>query len=244
MLGCRRPALALLVTAMLLGTGGCRLGLDVRMDVAAGGGGRLAVALAADQEARDRAAAAGADPLALVVEAGEGLRAEGWTVADETAPDGTRTVELAVEADDAEELSAQAAQLAEALSGPEADLLDPLVVTVGPDRIHVEGAAALEPGDAVADYGLTGEDAVRLLGERDALDYTVTVALPAEVLSANATGREASILTWAVEPGSRLAIRAEGVRPRFPWAAALAGAAGLLGLVALAFTLRRLRRPS
>lgn len=220
---------------------GCRLGLDVRADLEAGGGGRLAVALDADREALDAAAQAGADPLGDVVATGRGLESDGWTVTDETAEDGTRRVELAVQAADAEELSAQAALLADALSGPEAALLEPLAVTLTEDRIAVDGAAGLRPGDALADYGLPAAEAVRLLDESDAFDYTVTVTLPDQVLSTSATGVEGSTLTWTVDPGQRVQIAAEGVRPRFPLVQVAVAAAVLaaLGLAVLSWRGRR-----
>lgn len=230
-----------LVFALAVCLAGCRLDLDVSMTVEANGGGRLAVALAADREALERAAAEGADPLGLVAQAGQDLADEGWTVTDTTAPDGTRAVELAVEAADAETLSAEAAQLAQALSAPEAPLLEPLVVRLEEETIHVDGAASLLPGDAVADYGLTGSDAIRLLDERDALDYTVTVTMPAEVLSSNAASAEESSLTWSVPVGQRIPIAVAGVRPRFPWLPVLAGAATVL-LIALILLTRRARR--
>lgn len=219
---------------------GCRLDLDVRMDVEADGGGRLAVSLAADREALERAAAEGADPLSLITRAGEDLADEGWTVTDATSPDGTRTVELAVTAGDAATLNAEAAQLAQALSAPEAPLLEPLVVAVEEERLLVSGAASLLPGDAVAEYGLTASDAIRILDERDALDYAVTIALPAEVLSSSATSADESVLTWTIQPGQRSTIAAEGVRPRFPWLPVLAAAAALL-LVVLVLLARRHR---
>jgi hypothetical protein len=229
----------LLLTVSLCG---CRLDLDVSMRVRADGGGWLAVALAADREALERAAQAGTDPLGLVVQAGQDLEDEGWTLTDETAPDGTREVELAVEAADAEDLSAQSAQLAEALSAPEVALLEPLVVRAEEERILVNGAASLLPGDAVADYGLSAADAVRLLGERDALDYSVTVTLPAEVLSSDAAAVDESTLTWVVEPGQRTPITAEGVRPRFPWLIVIGVSAAVL-LVALIVLSVRQRGP-
>lgn len=230
---------ALLGLALVL-LSGCRVGLDVRADLEAGGGGRLAVALDADREALDAAARAGADPLGDVAVTGRELAADGWRVTDATAADGTRRVELAVQAADAEELSAQAAQLADALSGPEAALLEPLTVALTEDRIAVDGAASLQPGDALADYGLPAAEAVRLLDESDAFDYTVTVTLPDEVLATSATQVEGSTLSWAVQPGERVAITAEGVRPRFPLVPVAVGAAvaAALGLAVLAFRSR------
>lgn len=233
----------ILVVGVVVSLSGCRLGLDLRVDVEAGGGGRMAVALDADREALDAAEQAGADPLGGVVQAGRELEADGWTVSDVTAEDGTRRVELAVEAADAEELSAQAAQLADALSGPEAALLEPLTVALTEDRIAVDGAASILPGDAIADYGLPAADAVRLLQERDAFDYTVTITLPDEVLSSTATTVEGSTLTWNVQPGQRVTIAAEGVRPRFPLVQVAVGAA-VIAAILLAVLSRRWNRQS
>lgn len=234
----KRSALLVLLAACLTG---CRLDLRVGMALEPSGGGRLAVALSADAAALERAAAEGADPLGLVTQAGEDLAADGWTVTDTTAGDGTRTVELAVEADDAETLSAHAAQLAGALSGPEATLLEPLTVDVEPERLNVDGVASLLPGDAVADYGLTASEAIALLQERDVLGYTVTVDLPAEVLSSNATTADGSSLTWVVQPGQRVPIAAQGVRPRIPLVPLLAGAAAVLLLILVLFAAARRR---
>jgi hypothetical protein len=230
---------ALLLVGLL---SGCRVGLDVALDVEADGGGRLSVALTADPQAQERAAAAGADPLASLAAVGREL--EGWTVADRTGEDGTREVELSVEADDAEALSAQAAQLAAALDAPEGRILEPLRVAVTADRVRVEGGAALQPAEGVAELGLTPEQAVALLESRDALDYTVTVTLPAEVLSSTAPVVEDATLVWPVAPGERVEIAAEGVRPRFPWPPVLAaGAVVALAAVLVAVSRGRGRRP-
>lgn len=239
-----RVCCALVLAATVAGTlSGCRLGLDVALDVARDGSGRLAVALAADAAANQRAAAAGADPLALVADAGERLAGQGWETREETAADGSREVTLSVEADDAAALSAQAAELAEALAAPEARPLEPLRVTLTEDRVEVAGAAGLVPGEAVAEYGLSPEQAIALLAERDALDYRVTVTLPAQVLSSNADTTEESTLTWQVAPGEQVAISATGVRPRFPWPLVAAGAAAALLLAVAAVALsRRARR--
>jgi len=239
-----RPVVAVALACTL---SGCRLGLDVALDVARDGSGRLAVALAADAAANQRAAAAGADPLALVADAGERLAGQGWETRDQTAADGSREVELSVEAADAVTLSAQAAELAEALAAPEARPLEPLRVTLTEDRVEVAGAAGLVPGEAVAEYGLSGEQAVALLAERDALDYRVTVTLPADVLSSSADRVEGSTLTWDIAPGEQVAISATGVRPQFPWLLVAAGAVAALLLASAAAALvrrARRRRPS
>lgn len=225
-----------------LALSGCSLDLALDVDLEPDGGGRVAVALAADREALASVAEAGGDPLTLLAAAGDELAAEGWTVTDTTAPDGTRRVELAVSADDAEALSAQATRLADALSAPEVALLDPLSVTLTDDRILVSGGASLEPGPAVTDYGLTGAEAVRLVEQADALGYTVRITLPAEVLTSDATLVEGSTLEWTVEPGQRVPITADGVRPRFPWPLAAAGVGAMLLLALSTIVAVRRRR--
>jgi hypothetical protein len=240
--GSASPARAVLAVLLCTLLSGCRLGLDVALDLARDGSGRLAVTLAADAAAVERAAEAGADPLGVLAGAGEELSGQGWETRDQTAADGSREVELAVEADSAAALSAEAATLAGALAAPEARPLEPLTVTVTEDRIQVAGAAALVPETAVAEYGLTPEQAVALLDSRDALDYTVSVTLPAEVVSSDATTTAGSTLSWVVPPGQRVPITAEGVRPRFPWALAAGAAAAALALLAVAARLAARRR--
>ena len=127
---------------------------------------------------------------------------------------------------DPEEFIAAAAQLAEALAADEVVLLEPLTLQVSSDAVTLAGGAGAEPRRAVRDYGLSRVRAVRLVAEADALDYTVTVVMPGEVTSTNATEQEGSRLVWRVAPGESVVIDAESTRPGPPWVRGALGAAG------------------
>ena len=222
-----------LVVLLAMASTGCQLRMTVDVDVNRDGGGVLSVALTADEQLQARAGAADADPLGDLVETGATL-GQGWSVRETEGEDGDRTVMLTSAFADPEEFSALAADLAEALAADEADLLEPLQVTVTEEDITVEGAAALRPTSAVRDYGLTPDKAVRLLRRSEAFEYQVVVTLPGEVLSAegaDTSGDDAQTVAWTVKPGKRVRIAATGARPGPPWARGLLGALGG-GLVA------------
>jgi len=222
---------------------GCRLDVRIDLDVARDGAGRLGVALRADREARERAEAAGADPLAVLSRAGEQLRSRGWETSDRTDQDGTREVAVGVDFADPAALQALTQDLSAALDAPEGQLLESLAVVLTDERIRVEGAAALQPRNAVADYGLRPEELVALLRERDAFGYTLRVTLPGEVLTHDAARAADRTLEWDVAPGERVEIRAEGVRPSLPVLPVVGSAAAALALaLALAVRARRGRR--
>jgi hypothetical protein len=236
------------VLAVLLA--GCEVGLDVGVDVERDGSGTLSVALRADREAQDAAVQGGGDPLGVFADAVAALEGQGWRADDETLPDGTRAVTLSRGFADPAELERLSGELAEALAAPEGRLLEPLRMVVGEETVRVEGAAAVQPGPAVADLGLTPESVTALLREQGAFDYTVGVRLPdpERVLTANATRTDPDgRLVWQVAPGEAVTVTAEGVRPRFPWLLVGAAAAAALLLLALAAVLltrrRRTRRP-
>jgi hypothetical protein len=220
---------------------GCRLEVRVDLDVARDGSGQLGFVLRADREAQERAQAAGADPLAVLVDAGARLRQEGWAASDRTDPDGTREVSVSVEFADPAALDALTRDLTTALDDPEGQLLESLRVVLTEERIRVEGAAALQPRDAVIDYGLGPEELVTLLRERDALGYTLGVTLPGEVLAHNATRSQERGLEWDIAPGERVELAAEGVRPSTSLLPVIASAAGALALVGLLVGLRARR---
>ena len=224
---------------------GCQLRMTVDVDVNRDGGGVLSVSLAADEELQARAEEAGADPLGDLVETGATL-GQGWSVRESEGANGERTVTLTRPFADPEEFSTLTTDLAEALAADEADLLEPLQVRVTEEQVSVAGAAALRPTNAVRDYGLTPDKAVRVLRRSDAFEYRVAVTLPGEVLSAE--GAEVSdadeqTVAWTVKPGKRLRIAATAVRPGPPLVRGLLGALGG-GLVAAAvlWLLARRRR--
>jgi hypothetical protein len=236
-----RPLLLVLLALCLVG---CEVGLDVGVDVERDGSGTLSVSLRADREAQDAATSAGGDPLAVFAAAVQALEAQGWRARDERLADGTRAVALSRGFADPAELERLSSELAEALAAPEGRLLEPLRVVMGEDTVRVEGAAAVQPGPAVADLGLTPESVTAMLRERGAFDYTLGVRLPdpERVLAANATRTDPDgRLVWQVAPGEAVAISAEGVRPQFPWLLVGAAAAGALLLAAVAVLLLRRR---
>lgn len=232
----------------LLSTG-CELGLRVDVDVDRNGRGVLAVAVTADEELLALAEQSSADPLDELVAAAEALAAEGWRVSDRTEDTGNgataRTVTLAAEFADAEEFNALSAELAETLAADEVRLLEPFTLEVTDDELVLAGAASARPRKAVRDYGLTRQEAVRLMKESEAFRYDVAVTFPGEVTEATADVPEGSSTpVWSVAPGERVVIAATGTRPGPPILRAVAGAAagaaaagGVLWLVA-----RRRRR--
>lgn len=208
---------------------GCELALDVAVEVDRDGGGRLEVALTADEDLRARADAAGADPLGDLAATGEELSEEGWAVEDTIDADGLRTVSLSAGFDEPEAFDRLAADLAGALAAPEVELLSPLTLTVEDDRLVVDGAASLEPTPVVAEHGLTPEQAVDLLRDGGTFTYTVHVALPGQVLDSTAAVEGEGALRWTVPPGERVAIHAVGERPGPPvWPLVVGGVVGLL----------------
>lgn len=239
--GSRRPKRWAALAGMALVLSGCRLEVRVDLDVARDGGGSLGIALRADREAQDRARDAGTDPLAVLAEAGAQLRSQGWATTDRTDQDGTREVAVSVAFADPAALEALTRDLSTALDAAEGQLLESLRVVLTEDRIRVEGAAALQPRDAVVDYGLRPEELVALLRERDALGYTIRATLPGEVLAHDAARVEDRTLEWDVVPGERVNFAAEGVRPSTSLLPVVASAAGALALVGLYLALRSMR---
>ncbi|MPZ87236.1 MAG: hypothetical protein GEU81_04000 [Nitriliruptorales bacterium] len=235
-----------LILLLLTTVGGCRVGVDIGLEADRDGSGALTVGMRADAEALQRGAAAGADPLEPLVKAGERLRDEGWSLRDRTDDLGNRQVQLATRFADPAELTVLAADLGEALAGPEGRPLESLDLVVTEHRVRVEATAALQPTDAVTEYGLSPEQVVELLRERQAIDYRVRVTLPGEVLEHNGTLVEGGTLEWRIPPGERVDIRVEGLRPTGPdWLLVLLGAAivvNALVLVGLLVAERRRRR--
>lgn len=239
----RRVLPAGLLVALVLGASACQLRVGVDVEVTRDGSGRLRLALAADRELRDRAAAAGADPLDEVAAAGAALRSDGWEVTDVTDAAGGREVALSTRFADPGEFDALAAGLAEALSAPEVRILDPMTLAVDADRITLTGGAGLVPTDLVTEAGLQPADAVRLAREQDAVAYRIDVRLPAEVLESTATRVQGSVLTWEIAPGERVELRAVGVRPGPPLLPLVGGAlAGGATATAGVLVARRRRR--
>ena len=217
---------------------GCQLRLHLDVEVNRDGGGELAMAVAADDELLQRAQDAGADPLGDLVAAGQALEGDRWGVRDATDEEGTRTVTLRTAFDDPADLEALAAQLTQALSADEVVLLERLEVSVTQDQVQVAATAGADLRAAVRDYGLSPRKAERLLRERSALAYGVTVTPPGEILTASAGGISAGDgpPTWTIAPGETVDIELTSTRPRRPILAIVAGIVGLL--LAAAFVAR------
>lgn len=219
---------------------GCQLRFDVDVHVDRRGGGHFEVSLAADPELQARAAQAGADPLGDLAAAGRRLRDQGWRTAERRQADGSREVALSADFANAAQFDALARDLATALAAPELVPLEPMDLEVEEGRLSLAGAASLRPTPVVSELGLSPQEAVRLLRERDAIAYRIAVALPGEVVETTATARDGSLLIWQVQPGERVEVRAVGVRPGpAVWPIVLGG---VLGALAAGAALRRLRR--
>lgn len=219
------PRRILLLSLALVLTTACQLRLDVAVDVNRNGGGTLGVTVGADAELQDAAAEAGADPLETLVQTARGLEDDGWRVTRGSQAD-VQTVTLSREFADPAEFNTVAEQLARALAADEVVLLEPLTMEVTADTIAVEGAAGAQPRAAVRDYGLTRRAAVQLVRQEEALDYTVTLTLPGDVVSTTAGEAAISPLVWQIPVGEQVVIAAESTRPGPPILRAVLGAVG------------------
>lgn len=230
-----------LVAMFALSAAACQLRVDVDVHVERDGAGALGVRVAADGELLDEARAAGGDPLAQLVDAGEDLARDGWQVRTAALDDGGREVVLRKTFARAEELEQLSRELAAGLAAPELTPLEPFSVTLTDDQVLVTGGAGLQPTDAVTEFGVQPHDAVRLLRETGAVDFRVHVHLPAEVLEA--TGEvEGQTVTWDVQPGERVDVRALARRPASPWWIFALAAAALVLLAVVVLRLRAKRR--
>jgi hypothetical protein len=231
----------LLLPAVMVLAGGCRLSVGVDVALGRDGGGELAVHLTADDALLSRAGGEGGRILDDFERAGRRLRDAGWSTATATTGDGGRSVTLRTRFDEPAELEALTGRLAAALEAPELRPLEPLRLELANGRLRLDGRAGLTVSEAVAEHGLTVREAVRLLGE--SVDYRVTVTLPGEVLDTNAPQRDGRTLTWPVAPGREVAIRAVGERPALvPPALLLAVGGSAFAALAGFVSLRRRRR--
>jgi hypothetical protein len=189
---------------------GCRLDGQVDLAVNGDGGGTLAITLLIDEELRRAAAAAGADPLTALEQAGRELR--GWRV---TRPDGAaleRMVNLSTRFRDPEHLEQLTTQFAEGLAGPELAPLGPMHVDVTDDTVALTGTADLRVSRAVRELGLTRRQARNRLAE--GVRFRVTARMPGTVLQTNADSRpDDTTVVWDIAPGERQALRVSATRP-------------------------------
>lgn len=237
----RRGVRLLLSTALLL-LGGCRVDLALDVVVDREGAGSVALEVAPDAELAAMASAAGVDPLARM--AADVAALPGWAV---EGPAGEPpAVVLRADFATPEELATLTGGLAEALTAPEATLLEPLALAVTEEELQLEGAAALLPGEALADYGIAPADAVARLGA--AVGFTVTASFPGPVTATSGTpfaeGEDPpTVVRWDVPAGERVPLTATAQRPQTP-VLLLAGATagGMLLAALLVLGARSLRR--
>jgi hypothetical protein len=215
---------------------GCRLDATVGVSLEPDGSGTFEVVLAADRALVAQAAAAGADPLASLADDMTGL--PGWDVATGETGGGRRTVLRATFAGPAD-FARLTDQFEAALGAPELDVLGPLRLELGDDRLRVRGSAALIPTPQVRELGLTERQAVDTLAE--AVRYDVRVRMPGAVLDSNADEQDGGELRWIVPAGETVEFQADGARPGSPLPLLVAG--GLLAALVSAWALRRSPRP-
>jgi hypothetical protein len=187
---------------------GCRLDGQVEVAVNGDGGGTLALTLAVDEELRR--AAAGADPLSALEEAGGQL--QGWQVTRPDGADRRRAVTLSTGFRDPEDLEQLTTQLSEGLAGPELAPLGPMRAEVTDDTITLTGTADLRLSPTVRELGLSRRQARNRLAE--ALRFRVTARMPGAVLQTNATGRpDDTTVVWDIPAGQRQALHVSAARP-------------------------------
>ena len=236
----RLRRLAPLAVLLALLCSACKLELAVDVEARRDGSGTLAVSLAADDAALAAAQRAGASPLDDLREAGESL--QGWAVDDRARDDGRKVV-LSSTFADAAELERLTTDLARSLNAAEATLLQPFALQLSGGAITIDGEASLEPGAAVRDYGLAPQQVVRRLEQQDLVDYEVRVTFPGPVTDAGGGVVEGRTVSWDVEPGETVGVRATARRPPHPAVLVAAGAAGgLLAALAGWWLWRRRRR--
>jgi hypothetical protein len=230
-----RLTVCALLAALLAG---CEMDGLVAVTVDGDGGGTLAVTLAVDEELRQAAGDAGADPLAGLVEAGEGLagwrvaRSEGGGSQDRGAggsEDGSaggaggsergsgrgaggEAVTLSTRFRDSAELERITRGFAEGLAGPELAPLGPMRVTVTEDTVELAGTADLRVSAAVRELGLSRRRARARLSE--SLRFRVTARMPGTILRTNADEqRDDNTVVWNIAPGEHRALRVAAERP-------------------------------
>lgn len=230
--GCR---IALLLWVLVFAAG-CELSADVVVDVDRDGAGAMSVALAIDEELAARADEAELDVFAP-------LRAAAADDPAWTAEGDARATTVRMAFAGPAELARRSAALADDLAAEELVPLAPLRVTVSDDRIVVEGGAALDLTAAVADLGFAEPEAERALAE--AVDYTVRISVPGEVLEASDGGRvEGAAVAWTVPAGEEVALRVVSTRPArlAPWVWVVGAVVLTAVVVGAAWWMRRRRR--
>lgn len=229
----RRFASGLLLAALALALGGCRLDAVVDVSLDGDGGGTLTVELVADRELVTRAAASGADPLTDLARRVDELA--GWDGQARGGPEGSRRVTLSAGFAGPAEFERLVAGFTTALDAPELRPLEALSLELDEAVVRVRGAAALRPAPAVSELGYTPEQAVAALA--DAVTYQVRVRVPGEVLDTNADRSADGELIWTVPAGGSVDIWAEAALPGGAMVPLLVG--GGAAAVAAALWLRR-----
>lgn len=241
-----RPAVLRLLALLLLllPLGGCRLAVDVGVDLDRDGGGSIALSLRQDAELTALAEQVGTDPMARLVERVEAL--DGWRAAEEgdSDEDGERVVGIRTAFASPEEFQRRWQDLTAALDAPEGRLLGPLSVAVDEEAgtVAVDGSlAAVVTEVAAAD---AGTDVAALTAQlQDAVAVALSVRTPGTPLQADGevafddpTAAEGpATVTWAVPAGGEVAVGLVAERGGVDWPAlALPIGGGLLAVLLVA----------
>ena len=222
-----------LLLVMLVLLAGCRLEADVGVEVDRDGAGTLSIRLEQDEELARRAADAGVDPFAPVVEA----------VADDDVWTATRdgtALSLSTSFTSPDALAGRSGAFAADVHAAELRPLAPFALEVTDDRITLRGGAGLVPTAAVTELGFTEADAVTLLEE--SVDYRIWASMPGDILEVSGGGRvDGRTVTWSVPAGRTLDVAVVARRPPLvPWWAWAVGALTALALLGgMAAVLRR-----
>lgn len=223
---------------------GCRLTVDVHIDLAGDGAGTIELVLTADAELAQAAQATGADPLGRLVTRVEAL--DGWEARAERngSDDGQRVVRIRSGFGSPTQFSDRWMALTQALDAPDGRLLGPLEVAVDEEAgtVAVEGTLAVAPTEVAADD--LGMDLTALTAQlQDALAVSLTVQTPGTPITTDGTvaydDQEAAAgpaaVTWTVPVGAEVPVTLVADQGGIDWLAlALPLGGGLLAVLLVA----------
>ncbi len=179
------PLRILAFVALVVLVTGCRLQLQVDVQIDPRAGGSLEVSVTTDQELNQSVVAAGVDPLQRLTERVRALDGS-WSVEDREMEDGSRVVTLSTGFADPAEFALRYGELATALDAPEARLLGPLSLSQDPETmiIMLQGELPLQLTELAASDVGTDLDA---LTERlsTVVSSSLTITTPGRVLDSN-----------------------------------------------------------